>query len=93
MKKLIIVALVVANLGLLGGLMHTAGTREAQAANSYLETNYTMVAGRLESGNEILFVLDVASQQMAAFKYDMTSKRLDGVGIRNLTTDFRGRGN
>ncbi len=91
MKKLIIAALVVANLGLLAGLM-IGESPDAQASNAYYPaTNYVMVAGRLESGLEILYVVDMASQKMAALKYDLNSNRLEGLGIRDLATDFRGR--
>jgi hypothetical protein len=92
MKKLVIAALVLANLGLLAWLMIGPATSEAQADQSYYrETNYIMVTGRVESGLEVLYVVDMASQKVAALKYDLNSQRLEGVGIRDLDTDFRGR--
>ena len=92
MKKLVIAALVVANLALLAGLMLGTSATEAQADQSYYrDTNYIMVSGRVETGLEVIYVVDMASQKVAALKYDLNSKRLDGVGIRDLSEDFRSR--
>ena len=94
MKKFIIVTLVVVNLGLLAGIMAGMGTPEAQASNGYYnDTNYTPDAARSASAMETLYIVDMASQQMAALKFDIDSKQLQGIGMRDLAVDFRGRGN
>ncbi len=89
MKKLITAALVCLNLGLLTGLV-VSTTAEAPADGYFNETNYLMVTGKIESNYEIVYVIDLATQQIGAIKADRGTHRLSAMGSpRSLLTDMR----
>jgi hypothetical protein len=61
----------------------------AQAARGRGE--YTMVeGGAMGSDAGIIWIADVANQEIVAMTYNNSTKRLDGVGYRNLATDAGG---
>jgi len=92
MKKLVIAALICLNVGLLFALVFGQSTPTANAQNSYYnETNYVMAAGQIESGYEVIYVIDMATQRLGAWKFDLGSRRLVPLASRSLSTDFRGR--
>jgi hypothetical protein len=62
----------------------------AKAQNEYYRpSNYTMVAGKMSTGNEVLYVVDMASQRLAAWQWDHSAKRLKIMRGRLLDNDFR----
>ena len=90
MKNAVIVALVCLNLGLLAGLIAGA-VAPAKAQDGYfLKTNYVMVTGKIESGHDTVYVIDLASQRLGCFQFDRTRKRLTPIRGRDLVADFRG---
>ena len=89
-KRAILVALVIVNLGLLVGLVE-ANLPPAQAT-VFKTTNYVVVTGKVSSSLDALYVIDLASQQMAAFTWDKTAKRMRAIGRRReLNEDFKVR--
>ena len=86
-KRVILVMLVIVNMGLLVGLVQ-ANLPPAQAA-PFKTTNYVVVAGRVSSSLDAIYVIDLATQQMAAFSWDKTAKRMRAIGRRReLPDDF-----
>ena len=90
MKNAVIVALVCLNVGLLVGLIAGA-VAPAEAQDGYfLKTNYVMVTGKIESGYDTVYVIDLATQRLGCWQFDRTRKRLNPIRGRDLTADFRG---
>ena len=49
---------------------------------------YTMVAADVQGVDaSVVFIADVANQEMLALAYDPNTQTLDGVGYRNLAAD------
>ncbi len=87
-KRVVLVTLVVVNLGLLVGLVE-ANLPPAQAA-PFKTTDYVVVTGRVSSSLDAIYVIDLATQQMAAFTWDKTTKRMRSIGRRReLPADFK----
>ena len=92
MKKLIVAALICLNVGLLFALVFWQSTPTANAQASYYnETNYIMVTGQIETGYEVVYVIDMATQRLGAWKFSLGERRLMPLPSRPLSTDFRGR--
>ena len=92
MNKLVVVALICLNVGLLFVLVFGQGTPTANAQASYYnETNYIMVTGRIETGYEVLYIIDMATQRLGAWKFSLGDRRMMPMPSRPLSTDFRGR--
>ncbi|MBN1943051.1 MAG: hypothetical protein JW849_07130 [Phycisphaerae bacterium] len=86
--KGLIVALVAANVILLGALIHVNMT-PAQAAG-FKTTDYVMVAGKMGNGLDAVYIIDLASNKIAAFAWDKTNKRVKGIArVRELDKDFK----
>lgn len=80
--------LVAANVVLLAALVHV-NMAPAQAAG-FKTTDYVMVTGRMGNGLDAVFIIDLASNKMAAFTWDKTNKRVKGVDrVRDLEKDFK----
>ena len=95
MKKAVIVALVCVNVALLLTLiwqMSPSATAQDDAAY-YSPTNYIMVAGQIESGYELVYIIDMATRGLSVIQYDLSAPR-DGNQLipfahRDLASDFR----
>ena len=51
-----------------------------------------MVTGQIESGYEVIYIIDMASQRLGAWKYDLSTKKLRGYRGQKLKDDFRTSG-
>jgi len=90
MKKVIIAALICLNVGLLAVLVFGEATPAANAqADYYNETNYIMVAGQIETGLEVVYVIDMATQKIGVWKFNISDRRLIAWPSRSLASDFR----
>ena len=90
MKKAIIAALICLNVGLLAALVFGEATPPANAqANYYNETNYIMVAGQIETGLEVVYIIDMATQKIGVWKFNVSDRRLIPWRSRSLASDFR----
>jgi hypothetical protein len=66
MRDILIVALVCLNVALVITLV-LGSAEPAKAQNEYYRpSNYTMVTGKMSSGNEVLYIVDMASQRLGA---------------------------
>jgi hypothetical protein len=87
------VGLIAINAVLLGvlALVSLAPNVSAQVARS--RGDYLMVGGRVNGADgAAVFVIDNNNQEMIAVSLNNTSKKLDGVGYRNLAQDAAQRG-
>ena len=75
-------------LALLGGV--TFGS--SADAQSRARGHYTMVAGGVNGAtSSAVYIIDVVNQEMIAVAYNQNTKRLDGIGYRNLAYDATAR--
>ena len=92
-RKMILVALVALNLGLVASLVHL-NTPSADAAkpatykSSYPQTDYLVVTGRL-GGTDGLYIVDLRSRKMGMWKWNTGRKKLSALGSRDLDTDIK----
>lgn len=92
MKKVLIGILACLNIGLLLVLFFGVSPRKAEALEgSIVRNNYVMVSGRVGANEEAIYVVDLATQRMAAWRFDISRKRLVPLGTRNLRTDIPSR--
>ncbi len=87
MKKALIVALVCINILLVAVLVNFNATK-AQAQTERGANNYIMVTGRVESSFEAVWLLDLKTRKLGAWRFDRTRKILVPYTGRILTTDF-----
>lgn len=90
MKKALIAALIVANVGLLGWVLARTIT-PAQAQNFRGVADYIVVSGNYSKNNGATFVLDINKRRLSAWRYDPNRKRMVAFNGRDLARDF-GRG-
>lgn len=61
-------------------------------AQSRARGHYTMVAGGVNgSTSSAVYIIDVINQEMMAVAYNQNTKRLEGIGYRNLAYDATAR--
>ena len=61
-------------------------------AQSRARGKYTMAAGGVNGSNSsAVYVVDVINQELMAVTYNQNSKRLEGIGYRNLAFDAASR--
>ncbi|MCD4822989.1 MAG: hypothetical protein K8S55_00135 [Phycisphaerae bacterium] len=91
-KKITILLLVLMNLGLLGALVHNnipSAEAQARRAAPYKTTDYVVVTGDFANNRQGLYIIDLASNRLAAWKWDISKRRLVTIGGRKLSNDFR----
>lgn len=87
--------LIAANVVLLALLVGLSMVTPAGAQNSgqppgRARGEYTMVAGRTNSGgSSVIYVLDATNQEVVALKWDQSRLTMSGVGYRSLTGDSK----
>ena len=90
MKKIIIATLICLKVGLLLALMFGETTSPAYAREGYYnETNYIMVAGLFDTGREVVYIIDMSTQKIGAWTFEISKRRLVPMPSRSLSTDFR----
>ena len=89
MKKALIVAVVCVNVALLAALI-TVNLDRAEAQSIRGERNYLAVTARNASGRDAVWVLDLKTRKLAAFRFDPTTRRILAYGGgRSLVKDFQ----
>ena len=88
MKKTLIVALVCVNIVLVAVLINFT-LNNAQAQTERGANNFIMVTGLVEPGLDGVYVIDLKTRKMGAWRFDRTAKRLVPYTGRTLTTDFK----
>ena len=64
----------------------------AADAQSRARGQYTMAAGGVKGANSsAVYIVDVINQELMAVSYNQNTKRLDGLGYRNLAYDAQTR--
>jgi len=94
MKKIVIVSLVCVNLALLAAIVLGAYSPQAraQSAEGWRKTDYIMFTGTINTDTDGVYIIDLASQKLGAWKFDITNKRLTAYRWRELDKDFRKKG-
>ncbi len=88
MKKVLIVSLVGLNLALLAGLVLGVHSPAARAQTVWRATDYLLFTGNIESDYDAIYVFDMASQKLGAWKFDRTTKRLRPYRTKEVARDF-----
>ena len=88
MKKALIVALVCINVALLAALVGVNLNR-AEAQVSRGGNDYIMVTGKIESSFDAVYVVDLQTRRLAAWRYYRTNKRIIPYKARTNQTDFK----
>jgi len=88
MKRVLIVALVCVNI-VLAAMLINFNVTQAQAQTERGANNFILATGRIESGFEAVYVIDLKSRRMAAWRFDRTAKKLVPYKGRDLATDFK----
>ena len=89
MKKVLIVSLVGLNLALLAGLVLGAHSQPARAQPAaWRTTDYLLFTGNIESDYVAVYVFDMASQKLGAWKFDRTNKRLRPYRSKDVSKEF-----
>jgi len=89
MKKTLIVALMCLNAALVVGLI--AGTGAEKAYGQVVGANYLVVTGNIYGDYDAIYVLDLATRRLAAWRYDKTRKPFGLKPVtqgRSLMADF-----
>jgi len=89
MKKTVIVALVCVNAALLVALV--AGTGAQPAYGQVLGANYLVVTGNVSADYDGIYVLDLATRRLAAWRYETRRRPMGLVSVgrgRELLRDF-----
>ena len=89
MKQALLVGLICLNAALVVALVFGATRTTASAQVVGAAGNYVVVTGQIGSDSDAVYVLDLASRRLAAWKWDRTSKRMVALGRgRELARDF-----
>lgn len=89
MKNVVIILMVCVNVGLILTLALTVVSPATAQEEYFPSSNYIFVTGQIETGYEVLYVIDMASQRLGAWSYDRSTKRLKPYPGRELRGDFR----
>lgn len=89
-RKVMIITLLCVNIALVGALVLTNIPKaQAQQGTPFPITNYIAVTTRVNTDLDALCVIDLATQQMAVWKWNAGRQRLETVQRRNsLSGDF-----
>ena len=85
MKKLLIAALVCVNVALLGALLTDSATGQAPAGRS---GDYVLFTGKIAQDHDAVYLIDLPTGQMVAWRFDSAAKRLTPYRARLLGGDF-----
>jgi len=87
MKKTLIVTLVCVNVVLLAALIMVNLDRvDAQTLRG--GNDYIMATGKIEANFDAVYVVDMKTRRLAAWRFDRTAKRLVPYKGRQLKMDF-----
>lgn len=92
MKKGIILALAAVNVVLLAVLLLGASTPSARAQVVGGGSDYILHTAQIGSDWDAVWITDLRSRRMVAFRFDKTDKELKAYRGRDLRRDFGRRG-
>jgi len=90
MKMGIVVALVVVNLFLVAMLFNNSAP-SAQAQTMHGGNDYVMITGRTESGVDAVYIIDLKTRKMGAWRFDRNTKKMMPYRGTDLKANFGGR--
>lgn len=88
MKRALIIALVVVNVGLLAALMLATDPPKAYGQAVRGATDYLVVTGHYERNYDAIYMIDLAKRKLCFFLVDKTTKKIQPYSLRRLRTDF-----
>lgn len=88
MKRTLIVTLVCVNVVLLAALIGVNLNR-AEAQTLRGGNDYIMATGKIEASFDAVYVIDLRTRSLAAWRFDRTAKRLRPYKGRKLASDFK----
>ena len=88
MKRTLVVLLVCLNLALLAALV-IANVTPASAQVERGANDYIMVTAKAQSGIDAVYVIDLKTRRLAAWRFDPNKKALVPYRGRVLETDFK----
>lgn len=86
-RRLVVSVLVALNVVLFGVLIQQ-NLQTAEAA-PYRSTDYVVTTGAIGSGWDAIYVLDLSTQRLAAWKWDKAQKSLAPISGQRLDRDFK----
>ncbi|MCK5114423.1 MAG: hypothetical protein KAR11_06645 [Phycisphaerae bacterium] len=88
-RKILIITLLCVNVVLIGVLVSTSMPEaQAQQGTPFPKTNYVAVTTKVNKDLDALCVIDLATQQMAVWKWNSGRKKLEPLSKRTLPSDF-----
>ena len=89
-RKIIIITLLCGNIALVGALvLNNIPVVQAQQGTPFPTTNYIAVTTKVSKDLDALCIIDLATQQMAVWKWNEGRQQLETVQKRpSLPTDF-----
>lgn len=89
-RKIMIITLLCVNIALIGTLVITSIPKaQAQQGTPFPTTNYIAVTSKVSKDLDALCIIDLASQQMAVWKWNSGRQKLEPLSKRNsLPRDF-----
>ena len=88
MKRTLVALLVCLNLALLAALV-VVNVSPASAQTERGANDYIMVTAKAQSGVDAVYVLDLKTRRLAAWRFDPNAKKLVPYKGRMLETDFK----
>jgi hypothetical protein len=88
MKRALVVLLVCINLALVAALV-VVNVAPASAQTERGASDYIMITGKIEQGFDAVYVIDLKTRRLAAWRFDRTAKKLVPYRGRVLETDFK----
>jgi len=86
----IVVALVVVNILLVAMLFYN-NTPQAQGQTMHGGNDYVMITGRTESGVDAVYIIDLKTRKMGAWRFDRNAKKMMPYRGTDLKANFGGR--
>ena len=88
MNRALIVAMICLNVVLIAALVGV-NLNQAQAQTERGENDYIMATGKIGADFDAVYVVDLKTRQMKAWRFDKAAKRLVPYKGRTLTEDFK----
>ena len=88
MKRTLVVLLVCLNLALLAALV-AVNVSPASAQTERGANDFIMVTGKVPAGLDAVYVIDLKTRGLAAWRFDVNTKKLLAYRGRLLATDFK----
>lgn len=91
LKRMLLGALICANLALLAAVVLTTLTpKQAFAQSTGLSDNYLAITVEAQGDFDTLYVTDLRTREMRVFFFKRGENRMTLGAVRNLEEDFRG---